>query len=37
MKMNHIDTQKNFIDTSQGCKAPKKEEFREDTNKLDER
>jgi hypothetical protein len=37
MKMDHTDTYKDFINTSQGRKIPKKEEFRKDKNKLEVR
>ena len=37
MKMDHTDTYKNIIDISQGCKVPKKVEFREDKKKLEVR
>jgi hypothetical protein len=35
MKMDHTGTYKNVIDTSQGCKVPKKEEFREGKKKFE--
>ena len=35
--MDHTDTYKNIIAISQGCKVPKKVEFREDKKKLEVR